>query len=194
MTLAETASTFCETILRKAAIARGTEREALAILEGSLQDAAQIVVDITSRFLFEQAVFERRPQRALSADEFSALMLEAQRETYGEGLDQDALHPSMWAAKGHYYSPTAAFYNFPYMFGLLFGLGLYARYQEAPDSFRARYDHLLASTGDADAADLAARFGIDTRSPAFWRSSLDVIRADIEQFAGLAERQAAQAG
>jgi oligoendopeptidase F len=161
MTLAETASTFCETILHNAAIEHGTPDEQLAILEGSLQDAAQIVVDITSRFLFEQSVFEQRRERTLSPEEFCAMMTSAQLETYGDGLNADTLHPYMWAVKSHYYSPTAAYYNYPYMFGLLFGLGLYARYQEDPAGFKAGYDDLLAATGDADAATLAVRFGID---------------------------------
>ncbi len=189
MTLAETASTFCETILTQAAIEHGTEDEQFAILEGSLQDSAQIVVDITSRFLFEQAVCAKRPERSLSAEEFCDLMLDAQRQTYGDGLDQDALHPYMWAAKGHYYSPSFAYYNYPYMFGLLFGLGLYAKYQEDPDGFRIRYDDLLASTGDADAATLAARFGFDVQSKAFWEGSLNVIRQDIDTFVDLVERR-----
>ena len=90
--------------------------------------------------------------------------------------------PYMWAAKSHYYSPSRSFYNFPYMFGLLFGLGLYARYTADPEGFKAGYDELLASTGLADAATLAARFDIDIRTPAFWRASLDIIRADIAQF------------
>ena len=189
MTLAETASTFCETILRNAAIAKGSPDEQLAILEGSLQDAAQIVIDITSRFLFEQAVFEQRKERTLSPEEFCSLMRDAQLQTYGEGIDPETLHPYMWAVKSHYYSPTAAFYNYPYMFGLLFGLGLYARYQEDADTFRAGYDDLLAATGDADAATLAARFGIDTTSKAFWASSLDVIRQQIDTFESLVDQR-----
>ena len=191
MTLAETASTFCETILRKAAIAKGSPEEALTILEGALQDAAQIVVDITSRFLFEDSVFARRSERELSAEEFCQLMLDAQRETFGDGLDEATLHPYMWAVKGHYYSPGFAYYNYPYMFGLLFGLGLYAKYQEDPDGFRASYDDLLAATGNASAADLAARFGFDITTPDFWRSSLDVVRADIDRFVELVESRAA---
>jgi pepF/M3 family oligoendopeptidase len=191
MTLAETASTFCETILTQAAIAEGSEDEQLSYLESSLQDAAQIVVDISSRFLFEQAVCEKRRERALSAEEFSDLMLDAQRQTYGDGLDPEALHKYMWAAKGHYYSPRFAYYNYPYMFGLLFGLGLYAQYQADPDTFRANYDALLAATGDADAATLAATFGIDIQSKSFWESSLNVIRKDIDTFVGLVERRLA---
>ena len=182
MALAETASIFCETIIRNAVLQKAGRQEQIAILEASLQGSCQIVVDITSRFLFEQRLFERRRQRELSIDELNNLMLEAQRETYGDGLDEYALHPYMWAMKPHYYSSRVSFYNYPYMFGLLFGLGLYARYKEDVDAFKTSYDELLSSTGLADAATLAAQFGIDIRSVDFWRKSLDIIREDIEQF------------
>ncbi len=137
MALAETASIFCETIIRDAGLDEADEVEALTILEASLQGSCQVVVDITSRFLFEQAVFERRDARELSIDELNEIMLDAQRQTYGDGLDTDVLHPYMWAVKGHYYSTGRSFYNFPYMFGLLFALGLYAQYQADPEPFRA---------------------------------------------------------
>lgn len=182
MTLAETASIFCETIVRHAALKQGSQQEQIAILEASLQDSCQVVVDITSRFLFEQRFFERRRQRELSIEEIKELMLQAQRETYGDGLDENALHPYMWAVKGHYYSTGRSFYNYPYMFGLLFGLGLYARYQQDPETFKQGYDELLSLTGMADATTLARRFGIDLRTEAFWNASLDIIRQDIEQF------------
>jgi oligoendopeptidase F len=185
MTLAETASIFCETIIRNAALQRAGTQEQIAILEASLQGSCQVVVDITSRFLFEQRLFEKRKQRELSIDELNALMLEAQSETYGDGLDASALHPYMWAMKPHYYNTEFSFYNYPYMFGLLFGLGLYARYQQDPETFKTGYDDLLSSTGLADAAALAERFGIDLRSPDFWRASLAIIRADIERFEAL---------
>ncbi|MBA3337076.1 MAG: M3 family oligoendopeptidase, partial [Chloroflexia bacterium] len=155
MTLAETASTFCETIVRHAAFERADPGEQLLILEAALQDASQIVLDITSRFLFESRVFAKRLERELSVQEFNEIMLESQRETYGDGLDGDLLHPYMWAVKGHYYNTGRSFYNFPYMFGLLFGMGLYARYQNDPTPFAASYDALLSSTGLADAAELA---------------------------------------
>ena len=188
MTLAETASIFCETIIQQAALTRADAAEQLEILEAALQGSCQVVVDITSRFLFEQRVFEGRQQRELSVDELNALMLQAQRETYGDGLDEQLLHPYMWAMKPHYYSTGRSFYNFPYMFGLLFGLGLYARYQQDAEQFKASYDDLLSSTGLADAATLAARFGIDTRTPDFWRSSLDVVRGQVAQFEALSQQ------
>lgn len=191
MTLAETASTFCETILRKAAIRAGSDDEKFAILESGLVDAGQIVVDITSRFLFEQSVFARRKDGVLTSEEFCELMIAAQKETYGDAIVEGSLHPYMWAVKGHYYSPGYAYYNYPYMFGLLFGLGLYAMYLDDPETFKANYDDLLASTGSADAATLAARFGIDTRSKAFWTASLDVIRQDIDEFVALVDARTA---
>ena len=183
MTLAETASIFCETIVREGALeqAEGSAPEQLEILEGSLQTATGVIVDILSRFLFESRLLDRRRGRELSVTELCDLMLEAQRETYGDALEPESLHPYMWAMKPHYYS-TYSFYNFPYTFGLLFGLGLYARYEQEPDEFRSGYDDLLSSTGLADAATLASRFGIDVQTPEFWRSSLDLVRADVERF------------
>ncbi len=180
MTLAETASIFCQRLVEHAALERADKQEQIAILEIGLQDACQVVVDITSRFIFEQAVFDKRQKRELSADEFGAIMLDAQKQTYGDGLDPNYLHAYMWAMKPHYYGST--FYNYPYMFGLLFGMGLWARAQDDLAKFTAGYDDLLASTGMGDAAELGARFGIDTRSADFWRASLDVIRVDIDRF------------
>ena len=191
MTLAETASIFCETVVAKAALAEMKPEAQLSILEASLQSAGQVVVDITSRFLFENALFAQRQERELSTEELCGLMLDAQDQTYGDAVEKELRHPFMWAAKSHYYSTGRSFYNYPYMFGQLFALGLYARYQTDPNSFRAAYDDLLSSTGLADAADLAARFEIDIRTPAFWKSSLDVIRADIDRFEELARVQSA---
>jgi oligoendopeptidase F len=185
MTLAETASIFCETIVSNAALKTASDAEKLYILDTELTGQNQVVVDIHSRFLFESRVFKKREARELSVQEFKDLMLQAQRETYGDGLDETTLHPYMWAVKGHYYSGGLSFYNYPYTFGLLFALGLYAQYQADPEPFKARYDDLLSSTGLFDAATLAARFGINTRDAAFWRSSLDQIRGRIDEFCAL---------
>jgi pepF/M3 family oligoendopeptidase len=185
MVLAETASIFCETIVRKALLNQVAASERLGILEASLVNATQIVVDISSRFLFEQTVFDQRRKRDLSTTELCHAMVAAQRETYGDGLDPEKLHPYMWAAKSHYYSAGRSYYNYPYMFGLLFGLGLYARYQQSPADFKQGYDTLLSSTGQTSAAALAGQMGIEIHSPDFWRSSLEIIKGDIDQFAEL---------
>jgi oligoendopeptidase F len=186
MTLAETASIFNETIVTDALLARAADAdEMLAILETSLIGDAQVLVDIYSRFLFEREVFERRAEAELSADDFCEIMVRAQKETYGDGLDSRYLHPYMWAWKPHYYRPELSFYNFPYAFGKLFGLGLYAVYQQRGQAFLAEYDELLRSTGEGTAAELAARFDIDIRQPAFWQGSLQVVERRIDRYAAL---------
>jgi pepF/M3 family oligoendopeptidase len=190
MALAETASIFCETIMVQARLSDASVAERLTLLNVDLQGACQVVVDIHSRFLFEQDVFSRREKGTLSPRELVRIMTDAQLATFGDGLDQNALHPYMWAVKPHYYSST--FYNWPYCFGLLFGLGLYARYEQDPDRFRAGYDDLLSSTGLAPAAELAGRFGIDLASEDFWTASLDVLRSRIEEFELLADGWAAR--
>lgn len=178
-TLAETASIFCETVVKNAALETVSGAEKLALLDACIQGPCQTVVDISSRFIFEKAVFDGRIEREFTADEFCELMLNAQKDTYGDGLA--SYHPYMWAMKPHYYS-SWSFYNFPYMFGLLFALGLYAQYRQDPDNFRGRYDDLLSSTGMADAYALGQRFGFNTRGIEFWRGSLDVLRADIAEY------------
>ena len=183
MTLAETASIFCETIIQEAALeAASSKDEELAILETTLVGDTQVIVDITSRFIFEKEVFERRQEADLSADDLCDIISRAQIATYGEALDENHLHPYMWAWKPHYYRYDLSFYNYPYAFGLLFSTGLYAIFKQRGSGFVPDFRDLLASTGLADAADLAFRFDIDIRSPEFWESSLAVIDKRIDRY------------
>ena len=186
MTLAETASILCETIVVEAALKRSNNpQEELAILETSLTGAAQVIVDIYSRYLFEKEVFERRAQSELSADDLWEIMEKAQKDTYGDGLDEHHLHKYMWTWKPHYYSAGLSFYNFPYAFGLLFSNGLYAIYQQQGAAFIPAYTNLLASTGEGMAAELAERFGINIRTPEFWEQSLKIIGQRIDRYKNL---------
>jgi pepF/M3 family oligoendopeptidase len=186
MTLAETASIFCESLIIDAALdeARSPEEE-LSILETDLIGKAQVVVDITSRYLFETEVFERRASAELSAEELCEIMLRAQQQTYGDGLDERYMHKYMWTWKPHYYYSSLSFYNFPYAFGLLFSMGLYAIYKERGQRFVGDYEQLLASTGMADAATLARRFKIDIRKKAFWQGSLNLIAERIDRYCSI---------
>ncbi|TGU86830.1 oligoendopeptidase F, partial [Mesorhizobium sp. M00.F.Ca.ET.186.01.1.1] len=135
MPIAETASILCETIIAKAALAQATPEEAFSILENDISGASQVIVDIYSRYLFESAVFARRSEGSLSVGELKELMLQAQKDAYGAGLDSSVLHPYMWVCKPHYYSADFNFYNFPYAFGLLFAKGLYAEYVKRGEAF-----------------------------------------------------------
>jgi pepF/M3 family oligoendopeptidase len=186
MTLAETASIFNETLITDAALASAeTPEERLAILEDFLGGVAQVIVDIYSRYLFEKEVFDRRQRAELSADDFCEIMLRVQAETYGDALDPAYRHAYMWAWKPHYYSAGRSFYNFPYAFGQLFGLGLYAIYKERGADFVSEYEDLLRSTGQGTAEQLAARFGMDLTSKAFWRNSMTIVERRVEEFSAL---------
>jgi pepF/M3 family oligoendopeptidase len=186
MTLAETASTMCETIVTEAVLSTTQDpQEELAVLEAQIQGAAQVVVDIYSRYLFEKEVLERREQSELSADDFNDIMERAQKATYGDGLDERYLQKFMWTWKPHYYSASLPFYNYPYAFGLLFATGLYAIYQQRGEEFVEDYKNLLASTGEETAAKLAKRFGIDITKRKFWDDSLAIIGKRIDRYCEL---------
>jgi len=186
MTLAETASIMCETIVTEAVLAQVTDpQEMLAVLEAQISGAAQVIVDIYSRYLFEKEVFERREKSELSTDELNDIMERAQKATYGEGLDERYLQKYMWTWKPHYYSSSLSFYNYPYAFGLLFATGLYAIYQKRGADFVPDYKNLLASTGEVSAAELADRFGIDIRTKKFWADSLAIIGKRVDRYCEL---------
>lgn len=185
MPIAETASIFCETLVKNAALEEASRKEKINILENSITDAAQVIVDIYSRYLFETNLFETRKSHPLSIDELKEYMLDAQKKAYGDGLDHDILHPYMWLNKTHYYSAGRNFYNFPYAFGLLFSKGLYSEYLKDKEKFVAEYDELLSATGKNSIEDIALKMDIDVHDPKFFRDSLKIIEEDIEEFISL---------
>lgn len=182
MPLAETASIFCETIIQQATLEKASQEEKLTILESSISDAGQVIVDIYSRYLFESEVFERRKNSSLAVEELKEMMIDAQKKAYGRGLDHDCLHPYMWLCKPHYYSAGLNYYNFPYAFGLLFAKGIYAQYLEKGQGFIEEYNSLLAVSGKESVVNVAKTIGINVNSIDFWRASLDIIKQDIEEF------------
>ncbi len=185
MPVAETASTFNENIVMNTVIRQASDAEKVALLESQLQDTTQIIVDIYSRYLFEASVFENREKSFMFSKDLEKLMLDAQKEAYGDGLDPDAMHPYMWACKPHYYSSGLSFYNFPYAFGGLFSKGLYAIYQEQPEGFVEKYQELLRATTVTSAEDTAKVLGVDVEDSAFWKKALAQIADNIEQFIAL---------
>ena len=184
MALAETASIFCETLVVEEGLTHLTGLDRLALLDVNLLGAVQTIVDIRSRVTFETEVFARRQRRTLGVTELNEMMLSAQADAYGDGLDQSTAHPYMWAVKPHYYG--SHFYNWPYTYGFLFGLGLFAKYREDQQRFQSSYDDVLSRAGMNTAEELGAVFGFDVSDVSFWTASLDVLRGHIEQYAALA--------
>lgn len=187
MPLAETASIFCETIVRNAVLKDADHELKLAILENSLQGATQVIVDILSRYYFETELFERRADHPVSVDELKGMMTAAQIKAYGDGLDHSTLHPFMWLNKNHYYYANKNFYNFPYAFGLLFATGLYAKYLEDSNTFVPAYDQMLKATGKMNIKQVCGLMNIDPTSTDFWNASLEKIKSDVETFELLVE-------
>ena len=187
MPVAETASTFNECVVMAAAIENASsDGERLALIESQLQDATQIICDIYSRFRFEAKVFENREEQFMNADALCGIMMDAQKQCYGDGLDENCLHPYMWVCKSHYYGPT--FYNFPYAFGGLFARGLYAQYLAEGEAFVPKYKKLLFTTPIATVEDTAKVANIDLTDKEFWRSALQTIADQIDQFCALVEK------
>lgn len=182
MPVAETASNFNELIIVNDAIAKAEGEEKLQLIESQLQDCAQIIVDIYSRFLFEDEVIRRRKSTFLFAKDLEQIMLDAQKEAFGDALDPDYMHPYMWCCKSHYFRAGLSYYNFPYAFGGLFSRGLYAKYLEEGEAFLPKYRALLTATTVDTVENVALIAGIDLTQPEFWRKSLQMIADRIDEF------------
>ena len=186
MPVAETASTFNEVHLGEYALAGAeSNEEKLNLLDSALRETAQCVVDIYSRFLFEKRVFDESREKFLMADDLNEIMLDSQKQAYGNGMDENCLNKGMWICKSHYYSSGLSFYNFPYAFGNLFAQGLYALYKERGESFMADYKKMLKLTPVHSMEENAEMMGIDITKPDFWRKSLKLVEAQIDEFCAL---------
>ncbi len=186
MTLAETASIFAETLVLDAALKKSGPEERLSLIEEDLKGCCQVIVDILSRFYFEKNLFEKRSGARIPPAELCDMMIDVQKQTYGDGLDEDKLHPYMWAVKSHYYSTSMPFYNYPYAFGQLFALGLYSKAKKDGSAFAETYKSILRLTGTASAEDVALSAGFDIGDRAFWESGLAVIETRVNDFEKLA--------
>lgn len=191
MPLAETASTFNETLLISQLLKTATPEEELTLLDSCLTEQTQTMVDIYSRFLFEQKVVAAQADHALDVDELKETMLWAQEQSYGDGLDPEYRHPYMWACKSHYYSTGVHFYNFPYAFGGLFARGLYARYEKEGEAFVPIYCDLLSRFGSDTIANVTASVGIDVTTPDFWREAVESVLVQVRRFVELADQETA---
>ena len=186
MQLAETASTFAQLLMTKKMLSDFTNPEdKLTLIEYSLEEDTQVVVDILCRYLFENKVVNTPIEQPLSATDMKNMMLEAQDESYGDGLDPEFKHPYMWLCKGHYYSAGLNFYNWPYAFGMLYARGLYVKYLENKEEFVKNYDEMLRNTCKMDVEDVAKTMGIDITKKSFWLSSLKQVEEDIDEFKAL---------
>jgi len=190
MTLAETASTFAETIVKQDILKAAEGFDKIRVLDLDLTDAAQVLVDILSRFYFERSVFEEKQTSELTADDFCRLMEKAQEDSYGCGLNDEKdekgkyteRHNYMWSLKCHYYIPELDFYNFPYAFGQLFAAGLYTKSKEEGPEFAKTYSKLLSKTGKMSCEEVCKQSGFDITTKDFWLSGIKMYKKEIDEF------------
>lgn len=185
MNVAETASTFAEMIVADAAVKNAEkDEEKIALLEDKVQRSVAFFMNIHSRFLFETRFYDERKKGVVSADRLNQLMEEAQEEGFGGGLK--SLHPHFWASKLHFYITDVPFYNFPYTFGYLFSLSVYAKALEEGAGFEEKYMALLRDTAVMTAEDLAQKhLGEDITQQAFWEKGIALCVKDAEEFNAL---------
>jgi oligoendopeptidase F len=185
MTLAETASTFAETALGDYLEGRAKDPATrLALAWSDAQDAGTFLVNIPARFAFEKRLYEKRAEKPLGAAALTELMRSTWEEYYGDAL---RVHDgNFWKSKLHFYMTGVSFYNFPYTFGYLFSLGVYARREALGSEFHASYAALLRDTGRMEVEELARKhLGVDLSAPDFWRDSVAIVRGKLERFARL---------
>lgn len=187
MNVAETASTFAETIIANATIENAvTDEEKIALLATKLEGATAMFLNIHARFLFENSFYEARKNGIVSEATLNELMEQAQKTAYGDSLD--SYHPHFWCSKLHFFIDSVPFYNFPYTFGYLFSLGIYAEYVKQPEGFEEKYIALLRDTATMKVEDLAKKhLGIDITEEAFWEAGIDLIEKDVKEFIRLTE-------
>lgn len=188
MNLAETASTFAEAVVGQRRLEDcETDFDRLGILDGQCSDALAFLMNLRSRFLFEDAFHERRHKGELSVDEFDQLMVDAQKKAFHNALADDGYQPLFWASKLHFYIDDWPFYNFPYTFGYLLSLGLYAEGTTGDSTdFAERFDNFLVLTGRMETEDAVKEgFGHDLTQPTFWNQALDEVQRRIDAFTKL---------
>src|SRR5690625_1425721 len=186
MNVAETASTFAELIVADATVESAQNKEEkLALLEDKIQRSVAFFMNIHSRFLFETQFYEERKQGMVPADRLNELMIEAQKEAYSNTLDE--YDENFWSSKLHFHITGVPFYNFPYTFGYLFSLGIYAAAKERGNAFEDEYISLLRDTGRMNVEDLAKKhLNVDLTTPDFWEAAIALCVADVEEFLTLA--------
>jgi pepF/M3 family oligoendopeptidase len=182
MNVAETASTFAETIIGNATVANAkTKEEKIGLLNSKMENATAMFLNIHARFLFEKSFYEERSKGIVSEQRINELMLQAQKEAYCDSLS--SYHPHFWCSKLHFFIDDVPFYNFPYTFGYLFSLGIYAEFLKNPNGFEEKYIALLRDTGSMKVEELAMKhLGVDLTKQAFWEAGIQLVAKDAEEF------------
>lgn len=187
MNVAETASTFAELIVADATLKEAsTKEEKINLLDAKMQNAIAMFMNIHTRYIFENNFYQARQAGLVSSEQITAMMLQAQKESYLDSLG--SYHPHFWAAKLHFFIDNVPFYNFPYTFGYLFSMGIYAYANQKGTNFEEEYIALLQDTASMTTEELAQKhLQADLTQPDFWQAGIDIVLQDVTEFMKLTE-------
>ncbi|MCM3111339.1 M3 family oligoendopeptidase [Lederbergia lenta] len=188
MNVAETASTFAEMIVADAAVNNAENEEVkLALLEDKIQRSIALLMNIHARYLFETRFYEERKKGMVNKNRLNELMEDAQKEAYADSLEE--YHPLFWGSKLHFFITGVPFYNFPYTFGYLFSLGIYAQAVKEGKGYEKKYMAMLEDTGSMTVEDLAQKhLGVDLTKRDFWEAGVKLCIKDVEDFMDLVNK------
>lgn len=188
MNVAETASTFAEMIVADATVNEAKNKaEKITLLDTKMSNALAMFLNIHARFIFESNFYSERQKGIVTAERISELMEAAEKEAFQDSLS--SYHPHFWASKLHFYISDVPFYNFPYTFGYLFSLGIYARSLEEGAGFEDKYIALLRDTAAMTTEELAMKhLNVDLTQPDFWVAGIQIMANDVATFMELTEK------
>ncbi len=187
MTLAETASIFAETLVRESLLKNAKDdQQRLEIMWSEAETAAALMLNIPARFEFEQKLVETRQNNFVTADAMKEMMSDSWKLWYEDSLTE--YDEMFWASKLHFSISGFGFYNYPYLFGYLFSLGIYAQKDKMQgQSFEEKYIDILRDTGCMTAEDLVQKhLGQDITTEQFWLDSIGIVERSVQQFEQLA--------
>ena len=188
MLLAETASTFNEMLVTDAALSEVKDDSArLSLLDKKIQEHFTRFCNIRARYIFDCTFYEERKRGTVPKERLNEIMVDAQKQAFGDILAEDGYHPLFWASKMHFSETGVPFYNYPYTFGHLFAGGIYARAKGEGRAFAEKYRTLLIDTGSMTCEDLAKKhLGVDLSSGEFWTEAVNRALEDVDKFMELA--------
>jgi len=187
MTLAETASIFAETLVRESLLKNAKDdAQKLEILWSEASTASALMLNIPARFDFEQQLVDARGENFLTPEALKEMMSSSWQHWYENSLSE--YDDMFWASKLHFSISGLGFYNYPYLFGYLFSLGIYAQRKKYANGFETMYREILLDTGNMTAEDLVQKhLQQDITKTDFWADSIGIVGNSLQQFEALVD-------
>ena len=179
LTIAETASVFAELLLYDY-LMKKTRSESVK-LAMSIRHVENIIATVhrqISMFQFERDIHAARKKGELATEDFNSLWRSRQEEMFQGAVTLTEGYDYWWSYIPHFvHSP---FYVYAYAFGQLLALGLFERYQSAPDTFPDKYREFLRAGNSLSPQQLGRNMGINLSKPDIWQQGVVAFRKRVK--------------